>query len=215
MIRTSAPSLERRAIRLATREVHDDGTFEGYASVFHSLDSYGDIVVPGAFAASLARHRSNGTRPKGLWQHSTYDPIVTWVDLAEDGKGLRAKGRLLLDIPRAREAHVLLRAGEVDGLSIGFECTGCSYTTMAEAERRYAIHVPIGMGPGFGGQSAGAPQIRVVEAVDLWEISLVTFPACAPARVDGVRAAQSPDLSGLLDALDARARAACVLVRAA
>src|SRR3712207_5134702 len=98
----------------------DAGTFTGYASVFAVRDSYGDIVQPGAFAASLAAHEAAGTTPLLLWQHRVDAPIGTWTELREDAHGLRVTGRLVLDTPEGAKAYALLKAGALNGLSIGF-----------------------------------------------------------------------------------------------
>jgi phage head maturation protease len=60
-------------------------------------DSYNEVVMPGAFADSLARHKREGSYPLMLWQHDTYEPIGVWDDLSDDGKGLYAKGKLLIE----------------------------------------------------------------------------------------------------------------------
>ena len=129
---------------------------EGYASVFGLRDRGGDIVMPGAYAASLKRMAARGDRVRLLWQHDPAQPIGIWDEVFEDAHGLFVRGRLLEDVARAREARALLAAGAVDGLSIG------SRTLRAE---------PL---PGSGR--------RLIE-LDLWEVSLVTFPMQAEARL--------------------------------
>ena len=102
------------------KSVGEDGLFSGYGSIFNNRDSHGDVVMPGAFAKSLAEHRRKGTRPKLFWQHRMDEPIGSWTDFSEDGKGLYMEGRLNMDVQRGREAHALLKAGDIDGLSIGY-----------------------------------------------------------------------------------------------
>jgi uncharacterized protein len=92
----------------------DTGEVEGYGSVFGGLDSYGDTIEPGAFAASIAKRK-----PKMLWQHRMDKPIGVWDDVSEDGKGLRLKGRIA-DTELGREARQLIKMGAMDGLSIGY-----------------------------------------------------------------------------------------------
>lgn len=126
---------------------------EGYASVFGVPDRGGDIVQKGAYAASLA------ARPcavKLLWQHDPAQPIGVWDEIAEDDHGLRVKGRLLTDLRQGAEALALLRAGAIDGLSIGY---------------RTKKAMPDGKGR------------RKLAEVELWEVSLVTFPMLPEARV--------------------------------
>ncbi|MFK5595847.1 HK97 family phage prohead protease [Methylobacterium sp. HMF5984] len=130
-----------------------DGHFTGYASLFGVPDLGRDIVQAGAFAASLRQRGAAGVRM--LWQHDPAEPIGRWQALAEDGRGLRVEGRLNLAVQRAREIDALMRDGALDGLSIGFRTL--------EARPR-------------GG-------FRQLRAVDLWEISLVTFPLQPGARV--------------------------------
>ena len=137
------------------------GALSGYGSVFGLLDRGGDVVLPGAFKASLADWTKRKALPPMLWQHDPRTPIGVWDEVAEDGKGLRLKGRLLLDIPMAQVARSLLMAGGIKGLSIGYQT------------RDYTID-----------RQTGA---RELKRVDLWEISLVTFPMLPEATVDGVK----------------------------
>lgn len=175
----TAASTIARAVRFTATEVTADGTFEGYASVFNVVNDHREIVLPGAFVDTLAEHQTAGTRVKGLWQHRTHEPIIVWDDLSEDSKGLRTKGRLVLDVARAREALALMKAGAIDGLSIGFapiveECLDAPSIT-----ERYGI-VPDGPGN-------ARDQYVLLHKCWLGEISLVTFPSCGPATVDTVR----------------------------
>jgi HK97 family phage prohead protease len=134
------------------------GLFTGYASLFGIADAQNDEVERGAFAATLAKRGPAGIRM--LWQHDPAEPIGTWLSVAEDPVGLRVTGRLVTDVRRGREALDLMAAGAVDGLSIGFKAL------RAERRRR------------------DGPR-RLIE-VDLWEVSVVTFPALAAARVTRV-----------------------------
>jgi HK97 family phage prohead protease len=134
----------------------DAVTVAGYASLFGIRDRGGDVVMPGAYTAALARQAARGERVRMLWQHDQAQPIGIWDEVAEDARGLRVKGRILTDVARGREAAALVAAGALDGLSIGFR------TTKAE---------PL---PG-GGR-------RLVE-LELWEVSLVTFPMLPEARL--------------------------------
>jgi uncharacterized protein len=137
------------------------GVFEGYASLFGKRDSQGDVVVAGAFADSLRLKGVAGIRM--LFQHNPAEPVGTWVDLRERERGLWVRGRLNLNVQRGRELLALLDAGGLDGLSIGFK------TVRARND-----------------QTTGT---RRLLAVDLWEISLVTFPMLDGARVSKVKSA--------------------------
>jgi HK97 family phage prohead protease len=154
---------ETRDFALALRAAGEEGVIEGFGSVFGQEDAYGDVVVPGAFAASLAEHRAAGTMPAMLWQHRQDMPIGVWESMDEDQRGLRVKGRLEMDVAQAREAFALVKAGAISGLSIGFMTKEDEYDPKTN--------------------------IRTVRAVDLWEVSLVTFPAAKSARVTRVKAA--------------------------
>jgi HK97 family phage prohead protease len=151
--------MKTKDFALSIKAISEDGTFEGYASVFSNVDSYGEKVAPGAFGESLARHRREGTRPLLLWQHNPDEPLGVWDDLAEDGKGLWGKGRLLPGVRRADEALILLRAGAVQGLSIGYR------EVKVEPEGNY----------------------RKLIELDLVEASIVSFPANRRARVEQVK----------------------------
>lgn len=150
------------AYELKRASVEASGRFEGYASTFGGpADSYGDTIAPGAFAESIAAHKSAGTMPAMLWQHDSAQPIGTWLDVAEDARGLKVVGQLTMDVQRGNEAHALLTAGALNGLSIGFN--------IAEGgERREG-------------------QGRVLLKLELWEVSLVTFPANTASRVTAVK----------------------------
>lgn len=136
----------------------DQGMIEGYGSVFGNADNGGDIVEKGAFSASL----KSGRKVKMLWQHDANAPIGVWDEVAEDGNGLRVKGRIMPSIRKGAEAYDLVKAGALDGLSIG-------YRTVKASDRG---------------------NTRIISEADLWEVSLVTFPMNEMARIDAVKAAE-------------------------
>jgi HK97 family phage prohead protease len=156
----SARALDRRDTKSAL-SLGADGMFEGYASIFGIVDLGGDQVAPGAFAQSLAQRGARHVRM--LWQHDPAAPIGSWLSIEEDWRGLKVKGRLNLAVARAREALALLRDGAVDGLSIGFRVKTARKT-------------------------AGGSVRRLLE-LDLWEISIVTFPMLPQARITAVKRA--------------------------
>ena len=138
-----------------------NGIFEGYASLFGVADTSGDVIHPSAFSASLQKRGAHKIRM--LFQHDPAQPVGTWLDIRQDRTGLFVRGRLNRDVQRARELAGLLRDGAIDGLSIGFR------TLLASRDR--------------------ATGLRHIRKVDLWEISLVTFPMLAGARVTVIKAA--------------------------
>ena len=164
-------NLKHLPIAFDAKAIRDDGSFEGYASVFGNVDAARDIVAPGAFAASLR----SGRRVKMLWQHDPGAPIGRWTSLAEDSRGLYARGQLLREIARGNEVYALMKAEAVDGLSIGFR-------TLDDA-----------VDPATG--------VRTLKAIDLFEISVVTFPANDLAMVGTVHSLGEDDLGSVLRAL--------------
>ena len=134
--------------------------FEGYASLFHVADGAGDIVVPGAFQSSLRRRPPE--RVRMLYQHSAHEPIGVWEEIAEDARGLYVRGRLTDGVDRARDVGALIADGALDGLSIGFR---------ALRARRDA-----------------ARGTRTLLEIELWEISVVTFPLLAGSQVTAIGA---------------------------
>ncbi len=158
---------ELKTVEIVTQDDGAEiGVFEGLASTFGNRDMMGDLVEPGAFSGALARPGAI----KMLWQHDARAPIGVWERIRETAAGLEVKGRLVLDVQQAREALALLKAGAVDALSIGFSVLRGG----AEFDRERAL--------------------RRIKAVDLWEISVVTFPANPKARVARIKAAD-PDSS--------------------
>jgi len=128
---------------------------EGYASLFWTRDLNDDVTASGAFAESLAKRGPGGV--KMLCQHEGERPIGVWDAVVEDARGLYVRGRILEATPEARMCAALVRAGAMDGLSIGFRAlkarpdeSGC---------------------------------LRVLTTIDLWEVSIVTFPMLPGARL--------------------------------
>jgi len=168
---------ETKFARAALR-VAEDGTFAGYASLFGKTDLGRDMVMPGAFRASLAKRGAAGV--KMLYQHDPNQPIGVWAEIREDDRGLHVKGRLTAGVARAREVLSLMREGALDGLSIGYR------TLRGRTDRKTGV--------------------RQLLELDLWEISVVTFPMLPEARVEAVKGH-----AALLDAI----RRATMAMRAA
>ena len=143
---------------LAIADAH--GVFVGYASLFNRRDAAGDIVMPGAFRESLKQRGPQGIRM--LFQHNPAEPVGSWIDIEENEKGLHVRGRLNAQVQRGRELAALLIEHGLDGLSIGFKTVSASRDRLTGARRLLRI--------------------------DLWEISLVTFPMLEGARVTGIKA---------------------------
>lgn len=154
---------EHKSLALEVKAIDDSGSFEGYAAVFGNVDAWNDIILAGAFKASLREHKGRKTMPALLWQHDYKQPIGVWVSMEEDAHGLYVKGQLLKDdVQKAREAFALLKAKAITGMSIGY------------IARDYSIDEKT--------------WIRTLKKVDIVEASLVTFPANDQAQVTTVKA---------------------------
>lgn len=148
--------LERKFCALERVET-DGAEIAGYASLFGVPDQGGDVVEPGAYGASLDRLATRKMRVKMLWQHDPAQPIGVWETVREDATGLWVEGRILTDVEKGREAAALVAAGAIDGLSIGYR------TRKATKNGKGRRHL---------------------HELELWEVSLVTFPMLPEARVD-------------------------------
>ena len=143
-------------------DVEESGIFKGYGSTFGGKpDAYGDVVMPGAFSKSLEAGGHNGTGVAMLWHHDSREPIGNWLELAEDKKGLKVVGQLIREVPTGDKAYHLLKRKALNFMSIGYDSIVKEYD-----DRK---------------------KIRYLKEVDLWEISLVTFPANLRARVTVVK----------------------------
>lgn len=174
--KVSATMRERRKLdfNLEVKSLDNAGRFAGYASVFNVVDNHKDIIQRGAFAETL---KGRVSQIKMLWQHQQDEPIGIFEKIFEDANGLYVEGRLLLDVARAKEAYALLKEGAISGLSIGYSPT------------RYRLHEKTG--------------VRLLSAVELWEISLVTFPANEAAKITVVKQGIAPaELLSLAEAVD-------------
>ncbi|MEH2505603.1 HK97 family phage prohead protease [Bradyrhizobium sp. AZCC 1578] len=158
---------------LDTKSITADGVFTGYASKFDEQDLGRDIVKPGAFAKALASKPL--PKIKMLRNHDTSEPIGVWTSLIEDERGLKATGQLILDTTRGRETYSLLKAGALDGLSIGYRATKDTFDRIKN--------------------------VRLLQEVDLFEISVVTFPMLPSATVSRVKS--STEFQRLIQAINA------------
>lgn len=144
----------------AALSVSEGHVIEGYASLFDAPDQGGDVVAKGAYAASLARLVAEKRQVRMLWQHDPAQPIGVWDEVREDGRGLYVKGRILEAVEKGREAAALLAAGAIDGLSIGYRTKRAAKSDKGPHKGR-----------------------RLLQELELWEVSLVTFPMLPSARV--------------------------------
>ena len=154
--------MNKKDLSFEIKAVSDDGLFSGYASVFDNVDSYGDIVRKGAFVESISEWEAKGKMPPILWNHDPSDPIGIYTKMQEDGKGLYVEGKLLIDdVPRAKQTHALMKAGVIDGLSIGYRV------------KEYLYNVD--------------EEVTDLIKLSLREVSIVTFPANPETRIEAVK----------------------------
>jgi uncharacterized protein len=160
-----------RDFNLELKMVGEEGTIEGYASVFDVVDSYKDVIAPGAFKRTLAAWQSSGRMLPVLWQHDEYNPIGVTMSAMEDDRGLAVKAQLITEVQQARDAYALAKAGALGGMSIGFsipnKAADGNPAVVYDDER----------------------QVQIIREVRLWEYSLVTFPANEAATINQVKAA--------------------------
>lgn len=151
---------------LEIKSLSDTGEFEGYGSTFGGEpDAYGDVIASGAFSESLAVHKAKGTMPKLFWQHDADQPIGKWLGAKEDNHGLLMHGKLNMNVQRGREAHALLKEGDIDGLSIGYWI------------KEYSVDTESG--------------VWTLEKLDVVEVSIVSVGANENAVVQSVKAAKA------------------------
>lgn len=160
--------------RFEMKAPKDDGTFEGYGSVFNITDGGGDIVVPGAFSETLTTQKAAGRLPAMLWQHRQAEPIGIYTSMEEDSVGLKVAGQLALKTARGAEAYELMKMGALSGMSIGYQSRDDSYDRVSG--------------------------VRTLKKLDLYELSLVTFPMNDASRVSSVKSIET--ITNIRDAED-------------
>jgi HK97 family phage prohead protease len=141
-------------------DVTDEGIFKGYAAAFNNIDSWDDIIKPGAFQNTLKKGNENIPI---LWYHDPYEPIGLPTEMREDKKGLYVEGKLSLKLQTAQDTLVRMQDGLVKGLSIGFRAVKFDFEKVKDR------------------------QIRNLHEIDLIEFSPVTFPANKRAKITSVK----------------------------
>lgn len=174
--------MKRETFDLETRFAieGDEGVITGYAARFNEPNRHREKILPGAFRRTLLEHRAAGSRPLMLWSHNPDEIIGVWTDLVEDGQGLKVTGRLIRETTRGAEALALVKAGAVNGLSIGFRAR--------EQER-------------------AANGMRTLIDIELGEISIVGLPSAGLARIHSLRSSDRASAAvPVISALKAAAR---------
>lgn len=154
--------MKTKSFPLEIKEITEVGEFSGYLSVFGNVDVYREMVMPGAFIDSLQKWAAKGRLPPILWQHDHSKPIGPFTVMQEDSNGLYVEGKLLIDrVQQAREAYELIKEKVIAGMSIGFQ------TIAEELDKEN--------------------RLRRLTKINLWEGSIVTFPANEAAEVNAVK----------------------------
>lgn len=144
---------------------NDTGAFSGYASVFGGVDSYRDTIMPGAYKSVIERIQAGAARmPKMFINHKSYElPVGKWLSMEEDEKGLFMFGELTPGMEYAKTVKAAMQHGTIDGLSIGYDL---NRDDVEMVEKDDGV-------------------VRIIKNVsELYEISIVTYPADDAARVD-------------------------------
>jgi hypothetical protein len=144
-------------------DTDEDGSFEGYASVFGNKDLGNDVIKQGAFANSIKYKKPK--QIKLLYQHKTDEPIGVIDSLAEDSRGLKIKGRLAMGTQKGREVYELMKMGALDSMSIGYKLSPEDYKYSDKLKK------------------------RTITNLELMEISMVTFPMNPKAKITKVKLA--------------------------
>ncbi len=177
--------MQHQAAPFELKELGANGYVAGYASVFGALDAQREVVAPRAFDRTLREWKSSKRAPAMLWMHDATRPVGVWENLREDGSGLAVEGALAVRTQDGADAYELLKMGAVTGLSIGYR----TVASRIDSQKR----------------------IRTLTDVDLFEVSLVTFPANDLARI---RTVKTPVVSGGdIRAIAARLREAARFLR--
>lgn len=167
--------MDRIEVKFSTEDMDaKTGEFSGYGAVFGNVDSYGDVIAPGAFKTNLREWRAAKKLPPMLIQHGGWMmgdmdalPIGIWTEMEEDDTGLKVKGRIInLDTERGKTIYGAMKEGALDGMSIGYRAKKFTLGTKPEEPR------------------------RKLEQIELFEVSVVTFPANGKARVSSVKSAE-------------------------
>ena len=145
-------------------DAEEDGSFEGYGSVFNNKDLGNDVIKYGAFSESIKSKKPK--QIKLLYQHKTDEVIGVIDSLEEDSRGLKIKGRLAMGTQKGREVFELMKMGALDSMSIGYRLSPDDYKYNDKQKK------------------------RTITNLDLMEISMVTFPMNPKAKITKVKLAE-------------------------
>lgn len=153
-----------------------EGQFEAYASIFGNVDSYGDVVQPGAFANSLKTWADSGNLLPVLFGHNMADPdfnIGHVVEAVEDARGLKVIGQLDLESPKGLQTYRMLKGKRISQMSFAYDVVKGSAGTLDGLDV-YELH-----------------------EVKIYEVSLVTIGANQATEILAVKSAAESLAGGL------------------
>lgn len=139
--------------------------FEGYASKFNGVDTYGDTILPGAYKSAIKGLKAEGRSPKMFFNHKSWDlPVGKYRKFEEDEHGLFVAGALTKGMSLVEDLRLALADETLDGLSVGIGMKQGDYEWVDEPKSEIQ---------------------RIIKNVtELREISLVVFPADNKGRID-------------------------------
>jgi HK97 family phage prohead protease len=157
-----------------------EGQFEAYASVFGNKDSYGDVVIPGAFADTLSGWKDSGNLIPLLFGHNMSDPdynIGQVDDAKEDDRGLLTLNQLDLENPKAVQTYRLIKGRRINQMSFAYEVLEGGYATRQKDPK---------------GEDGPDNQEEYFELrkLKLYEVSVVPIGANQETEITAVKAAE-------------------------
>lgn len=155
--------MERKAVKFDVKASDKAGVFSGYAAMFGNVDSYGDVILPGAIKEMETNEDGRVVLLPG---HDDSGLPIGSALIEQDETGLKFDAELLLEDPLAARYQLHLKRKTLTGMSIGYSVLE-------------------------GGAEFREDGVRLLSAIKIWEISPVVFPANTLARVTDVKHAQS------------------------
>jgi len=167
--------MDRIIAPIEIKDAKADGTFTGYAAVFNNVDLGHDVILPGAFT-SVKTTRDGQVR---IAMNHDLKKLAGKASFSQDDHGLRVEGQLTLGVGYVRDAYELMKAGVLDGLSVGFDIPPGG-STWEERDNDY---------------------VRIIKEAELWEFSLVPFGMNPEALIETVKAFHIRDFEAQLRGL--------------
>lgn len=159
----------------------DEGAFTAYASVFHVKDSYGDVVMPGAFSKSLAQWQERGHPIPLLFGHQMDDPDMNLghvVAAKEDDHGLHVHAQLDLDNPKSVQVYRMLKGRRINQMSFAYDVIDGGPEKRSKAPEDEEED-----------DGEAAKEVFALRELKLYEVSIVTVGANEDTEILAVKQA--------------------------